>query len=89
MARPLRLTYEGAAAGGLGLNFYWLQTLCSRTLQVFCGLNQREIGKALSIGSGAEVSKQLCLLDEAFRKDKQLRSWWDKIEMRIRKARIS
>jgi putative transposase len=61
----------------------WLRPLCSRALQVYGGLTQREIAKTLSIGSGAAVSKQLRLLDEALNRDKRLQSWWRDIEKNV------
>jgi hypothetical protein len=57
----------------------WLRPLCSRALQVFGGLTQREIAETLSIGSGAAVSKQLRLLDMALQHDNKVRSWWAQI----------
>ncbi len=57
----------------------WLRPLCSRALQVYGGLTQREIAKTLSIGSGAAVSKQLRLVGEALAYDRQLQSWWSEI----------
>ncbi len=65
----------------------WLRPLCSRALQVYCGLTQREIGQVLSIGTGAAVSKQIRLLDEALSHDKELQSSWRKIERKLKRAK--
>ena len=62
----------------------WLRALCSRALQVYGGLTQREIATALSIGSGVAVSKQLRLLDEALKHDKQVQLWWNQIRKLFR-----
>ena len=64
----------------------WLRPLCSRALQVYSGLSQREIGHTLSIGSGAAVSKQLRLLGEAMAQDKHVRACWLAIEKQIEKS---
>ena len=64
----------------------WLRPLSSRALQVYAGLSQRQIAQALSIGSGAAVSKQLRLLDAALLKEKRVRSWWDEISKCIERG---
>jgi len=65
----------------------WLRPISSYALKVYCSLTQREIGKVLSIGSGAAVSKQLRLFGKALSSDKQLQSWWHEIEKQLTKAR--
>jgi hypothetical protein len=52
-------------------------------LQVYGSLTQREIAETLFIGSGVAVSKQLRLLDEAIKDDKQIQSWWNHISNKI------
>jgi len=63
----------------------WLRPLCSRALQTYGNLTQREIAETLFIGSGVAVSKQLRLLDEAIIHDKQIQSWWNQINNKINK----
>lgn len=61
----------------------WQRPLACRALQVYSGLSQREIGKVLSIGSGAAVSKQLRLLGEALKNDCSVCSCWSEISALI------
>jgi hypothetical protein len=58
----------------------WLRPLCSRALQLYSGLTHREIARTLSIGSGAAVSKQLRLLNNALAEDRQVQAHWQAIK---------